>query len=155
MTKIIIALIILFMPFYGCQESTNEKASTENEIAVDDSEIAATEVIKIAEVDSNGDLVLKDANGDPAKIFKVKPGKKIKWQIHTVDVRSIENIYKKTTVPSDDIFSSGPEPINNSKDWKATVDTAARYPQFIEYNIKWKDNADSIHIYHPRIQVKS
>ncbi len=140
LTKLIIALIILAMPFYACQEFFAP---------------AGTEVIKIEGIDSNGDLILKDANGNPAKIFKVKAGKKIKWQIHTVDVRSIIDIYKKPNVTSDNIFSSGPEPISNSKDWKATVDSAATYGQFIEYNIKWKDNADSIHIYDPRIQVKS
>ena len=140
MTKLIIALIILFMPFYACQELFAP---------------AGTEVIKIEGVDSNGDLVLKDANDNPAKIFKVKAGKKIKWQLHTVDVRSIINIYKKVTPPSDNIFSSGPEPINDSRDWKARVDSAATFGQFIEYNIKWLDNTGVEHIYDPRIQVKS
>lgn len=141
MTKIIIALIILFMPFYSCQLFSDF--------------LAGTEVIKIVGVDSNGDLILKDASDSSAKVFKVKAGTKIKWKINTDMVDSIVNIYKKTTVPSDNIFSSGPEPINNSKDWKATVNPAAVDSQYIEYNIKWKKAADSVHIYDPRIQVKS
>ena len=139
-TKLIIAFIILFMPFYSCQQFF---------------EPAGTEVIKIVGVDSVGDLILKDTSGKSAKVFEVKAGTKIKWQIKTDKVSSIENIYKKTTPPSDNIFSSEPKKIVLSRSWKATVDSAATDGQFIEYNIDWKDNADSIHTYDPRIQVKS
>ena len=140
MTKIIIALIILFMPFYACQLFFAP---------------GGTEVIKIVGVDSVGDLILKDTSGKSAKVFKVKAGTKIKWQIKTDKVSSIENIYKKTTPPSDDIFSSEPKKIWPLRTWKATVNPAAVDSQYIEYNIKWKDNADSTHTYDPRIQVKS
>lgn len=139
-TKLIIALIIPFMLFYAYQLFFKPPG---------------TEVIKIVGVDSNGDLILKDASDSSAKVFKVKAGTKIKWKINTHMVDSIVNIYKKTTVTSDNIFSSGPEPIKSLKDWKATVNSAAVDSQYIEYNIEWKDNADSIHIYDPRIQVNS
>ena len=140
LNKFIIAMIIFFMPFYACQEFFAP---------------AGTEVIKIVGVDSNGDLILKDASDSSAKVFKVKAGTKIKWQIKTDKVSSIENIYKKTTPPSDNIFSSEPKKIWLSRTWKATVDTAAKYKQFIEYNIEWKDENGNLHTYDPRIQVKS
>ena len=140
MTKLIIAMIIFFMPFYACQEFFAP---------------AGTEVIKIVGVDSNGDLILKDANGNSAKVFKVFAGTKIKWQIKTDSVSKILNIYKKATPPSDNIFSAEPTKIWLSRSWKATVSPAALDSQYIEYNIKWLDNAGIEHIYDPRIQVKS
>ena len=139
-TKLIIALIIPFMLFYAYQLFFKPPG---------------TEVIKIVGVDSNGDLILKDASDSSAKVFKVKAGTKIKWKINTDKVSSIVNIYKKTTPPSDNIFSSEPKKDTLSKSWQATVDPAAKDKQYIEYNIEWKDNADSIHIYDPRIQVNS
>ena len=139
-TKLIIALIIPFMLFYAYQLFFKP---------------AGTDVIKIVGVDSNGDLVLRDDKGNPAKIFDAPPGANIKWQIKTDKVSSIVNIYKKTTPPSDNIFSSEPKKDTLSKSWQATVDPAAKDKQYIEYNIEWKDNADSIHIYDPRIQVNS
>ena len=140
MTKLFIALIILVTPFYACQQFLAS---------------GGTEVIKIVGVDSIGGLILKDSADKPAKIFEAAPGANIKWQIKTDAVRKIVNIYKKTSIQSDDIFSTGPEKIFFSKSWKARVDPAAKDTQYIEYNIKWKDGADSIHIYDPRIQVKS
>ena len=140
LTKLIIALIILAMPFYACQEFFAP---------------AGTEVIKIEGVDSNGDLILKDDKGNSAKVFEVPAGTKIKWQIKTDSVAKIINIYKKATPPSNDIFSAEPTKIIFSKSWKATVSPAARDSLYIEYNIKWLDNADNEHIYDPRIQVKS
>ena len=114
-----------------------------------------SEIIKITGVNANGDLDLKDAGDHPAITFKVKAGKTINWMVNTPDVQNIDSIYKKPTTSSDIIFKTGPSRIGNSKNWTATVDSAATPGQFEDYNIDWTDKDGNKHTFDPRIQVKS
>jgi len=136
---ITIILIVVCMPIYSCHSFSS----------------GHPEIIKITGVNANGDLDLKDAGDHPAITFKVKAGKTINWMVNTPDVQNIDSIYKKPTTSSDIIFKTGPSRIGNSKNWTATVDSAATPGQFEDYNIDWTDKDGNKHTFDPRIQVKS
>ena len=141
-TKIIIALIILVMPFYACQLFFGEPPGPE--------------IIKIVSADTSSDtLVLKNAGNEPATTFEVKAGRTINWLVNTNNVANIDSIYKKPTTTSDNIFKTGPARIGSSKNWTASIDYSATVPQFVDYNIDWTDKDGKKHTYDPRIQVKS
>ena len=141
MTKLIIALIILFIPLYACQLFFGVQPGPE--------------IIKIVSADTSSDtLVLKNA-GNPATTFEVKAGTTINWLVNTNDVADIDSIYKKPTTTNDNIFKTGPARMGSSKNWTASVDSLANEGQYVEYNIDWTDKDGKKHTYDPRIQVKS
>ena len=138
----IIIFMVMLIPVYSCHVSNT-------------TESLAPEKIKIVGIVPPNDLDLKDAGDHPAITFKVKAGKTINWVVNTPDVQNIDSIYKKPTTSSDIIFKTGPSRIGSSKNWTATVDSAATPGQFEDYNIDWTDKDGNKHTFDPRIQVKS
>ena len=110
------------------------------------------EIIKIEGVDPNGELDLRDAGNNPAKIFKVKAGKTINWLDNTLDVSNIDSIYKKPN-SSGDLFKTSPSRLGHSRNWTVTIDPNAQSGQYEDYNIDWTDKNGTKHTFDPRIQI--
>ena len=53
------------------------------------------EIIQITGIDPKGDLIMEDVGGKSARIFNVKAGTTINWQLKNSDISSIDKIYKK------------------------------------------------------------
>jgi hypothetical protein len=112
------------------------------------------EVIHIVDGDTaSGTLNLRDVNGNSVDTFKVPKGADIKWLLgNNQVVIKITNIYKKPTSPSDSVFSSLPDSIGGSLNWKAKIDQNAGGKIEI-YNMDWIDKNGQSHTFDPKIQV--
>lgn len=98
----------------------------------------------------SGDLELSDKG-----FSKVDKGGPVLWKIDKDSgVKKIANITIKSTPPSTNIFSSGPEEDGGSTNWKAKVsDGAATDAEYI-YNILWMDNdGGGPHTFDPKLKV--
>jgi hypothetical protein len=143
---IMVILIVILIPISSCHLFGPPNPS-ENMIAPENINIEGADT-------STNELELKDDNGNSAKIFKVKAGKKIRWLVNTREVGDIDSIYKKPTTTSDLLFKAGPSRIGNSRNWTATIDPEAKPEQYEDYNIDWTDKNGGKHTFDPRIQVK-
>jgi hypothetical protein len=138
---IIIFLLFIFIYAISCSESKHGHTG-------------GIQVIQITDgVITNNSLTMRTLGGANANNFSVKHGDKIQWLlISNNTVKQVTRIYKKPNVNSDDVFSSGPDSVGGSPNWRATVKIDAG-GKTEDYNIDWIDITGTSHTYDPKIQV--
>jgi hypothetical protein len=110
--------------------------------------------IKIIGVNPNGSLDFKvngrhsnNGNGSAEKNWSVR------WKVKRgIAVKSITDIQKKNASP--DIFIQNPPRMQDSRRWKAKVDSTVNDYTDYHYSILWKDIDEGDHTHDPIISIK-
>ncbi|MEO6906197.1 MAG: hypothetical protein ABI148_07540 [Ginsengibacter sp.] len=105
---------------------------------------------------TSGGLTLVDENGNSATNFNAHRGHVITWEIQPGSgVNALTGFAQKNVNGNQNVFSSYPAKLGNSRNWQGTVDKdLSPSNSFTDtYEIGWQDSQGNSYTYDPAIQV--